>query len=335
MTQVIASAVLANGLRTEFSDTYTKIRNRQADSRLGIVMDNITATNRQHEFAYFNAAPHFGYWRRGDTIPGDAMDSVSFSAQVYEFGQRISWSKFDRKDDQTSSLFDAARMTGESAGLMAERFFFDLLTGDPDILPAVGTAPDGANFFATTAGGANRFGVSSGNLLSGYSVASVSQLLQAYYTAIKQFILFKDGKGQPLLSPETVASGVMIIHAADDLQIFEQAFNQVRQGVLGPDNGADAVTSVSVSNVVRDSSRNVQLWATPRLTTSGDWYMFLLNPPKKPTFLLDREGLQEFTSLEGDNNSDHTRSTAQEYVQWELRQGAAVALPYGAIKVTT
>ena len=39
MTNVIASNVLANGLRTEFADTYLAIQNRQADSRLSMVMD--------------------------------------------------------------------------------------------------------------------------------------------------------------------------------------------------------------------------------------------------------------------------------------------------------
>ena len=68
MSTVIASNVLANGLRTEFADTYSAIRNRQADSRLGLVMDlSVTATNRDHDFGYFEAAPHMEYWRRGDS----------------------------------------------------------------------------------------------------------------------------------------------------------------------------------------------------------------------------------------------------------------------------
>ena len=84
---------------------------------------------------------------------------------------------------------------------------------------------------------------------------------------------------------------------------------------------------------MQDASRNVEIWTTSRLTAAGDWYLFLKNPPKKATFLLNREGVQEFTSLEGDNNGDHTRTTAEEYVQWETRQGAGIALPYGAMKV--
>lgn len=329
MSTVIASGVLANGLRTEFADTYSAIQNRQADSRLSMVMDlNVSATNRQHEFAYFEAAPHMEFWQRGDAIPTDAMDSVQFSVPVYTWARRIPWHKEDRKDDQTQSLFDVARMAGQSAALLPERFFFDLITGSTNTLPAVPLAPDGASMFAATAGGADRFGVSGGNLISpGGGVTSAAGILGDYYTALEQFLQFQDGKGQPLLSSELVDAGVIICHAAADLEAFEEAFLQKRQGtVLGTDAGT------TPSNLVQDASRNVTLWASSRLT-SGDFYVFLKNAPKKPTFLLDREGVQEFTSLEGDNNSDHTRSTGQEYIQWERRAGAGIALPFGAIKI--
>ena len=328
MSTVIASNVLANGLRTEFADTYAVVRARQSDGRLGLVMDlGIGATNRQHEFGYFEAAPHMEYWRRGDPIPTDAFGSVKFTTPVYEWARRVPWSKWDRKDDQTQSLFDMARGAGQSAGLLPERFFFDLLKGTTDTLPAVPTAPDGASFFATTAGGSNRFGVSSGNLLTGSGVASASAIKTDYYNAIEQFKLMKDGKGQPLHADDVVDAGVVIIYGAGNTEAFEEAFIQKRQGEV---KGTDAGTTPS--NIILDASRTVRLWGSSRIS-DNDWFVFLLNSPKKPTFLLNREGVQEFSSLEGDNNSDHTRTTGEEYIQWETRQGAGIALPYGAIKV--
>jgi hypothetical protein len=328
MSTVIASQVLANGLRTEFADTYSAIQNRQADSRLSLVMDlSIGATNREHEFAYFEAAPHMAQWTRGSSIPEDAFDSVSFTTPVYTWGRRIKWHKEDRKDDQTQSLMDIARMAGQSAALLPERFFFDLLTGGTNTLPAVPNAPDGAAFFATTAGGAARFGVTDGNLLTGNGIASVSSIRTDYYNAIEQFKQMQDGKGQPLLSDEVIDSGVVCVHSAADTEAMEEAFLQRRQGeVLGTDAGT------TPSNLVQDASRNVTLWGSQRLAT-GDWYVFLRNPAKRATFTLDREGIQEYSSLEGDNNSDHTRNTGEEYVQWERRAGAGIALPYSAIKI--
>jgi hypothetical protein len=328
MSTVIASQVLANGLRTEFADTYSAIQNRQADSRLSLVMDlSIGATNREHEFAYFEAAPHMAQWTRGSSIPEDAFDSVSFTTPVYTWGRRIKWHKEDRKDDQTQSLMDVARMAGQSAALLPERFFFDLLTGSTNTLPAVPNAPDGAAFFATTAGGSARFGVTDGNLLTGNGVASVSAIRTDYYNAIEQFKQMQDGKGQPLLSDEVIDSGVICVHSAADTEAMEEAFLQRRQGeVLGTDAGT------TPSNLVQDASRNVTLWGSQRLAT-GDWYVFLRSPAKRATFMLDREGIQEYSSLEGDNNSDHTRNTGEEYVQWERRAGAGIALPYSAIKI--
>lgn len=324
---ILATATLVNGLRTEFADTYTKIRNRQADGRLGMVMDlGIGATNREHDFAYFEAAPHMELWQRGSTIPQDAMGSVGFKGYVHEWARRVSWHKNDRKDDQTGSLVDAARGAGQSGGLLPERFFFDLLASTSLTLPGTLLAPDGAAFFATTAGGAARFGATNGNLLSGSGVATASAILTDYYRSIVQFMAFQDGKGQPLLAPELIQAGAVIIHSSADLEVFETAFLQKRQGIVA---GTDAGTTPS--NIVQDASRNVDLWASPRIAT-GDWYVFLKESPKKPTYLLTREPLHEDSSLEG-NAGDHTRNTGEEYIQWEERSGAGIALPYGAIKI--
>lgn len=334
MSDVIASSVLANGLRTDFWDTYASFRNRMADSRLSGVMDlGVPATNREHEFGYFEAAPHFEQWVRGQSIPADGFDSTSFTVPVYTWGRRVKWHNEDREDDQTQSLFDVARMAGQSAALLPERFFFDLITATAGTLPAIPLAPDGAAMFATTTpDGADRFGVSSGNLLTGTGVASVSAIRTDYYNGIEQWKQYQDGKGQPLLSDDVIDSGVVIVHGAADTEAMEEAFMQRRQGILGPDNATDAVTSVAASNLVQDASRNVTLWGTQRLAT-GDWFMFLKNPPKKATFFLDRKGVMEESALRGENNSDLQRNTGEEYIQWHSRSGAGIALPFAAMKV--
>lgn len=324
VSTVLTANVLVNGLRSEFTDTYTKVRNRVADSRIGQVMDmSINVDNRTKEFAYFEAGPHAEFWRRGDPIPTDAMGSVRFTATVHNWGRKVQWHRDDRMDDQTQSLMDAARMAGESFGLLPERMFFDLIQGTTTTLPAVPTAPDGGAMFATTVGGANRFGASSGNLLTGTGVSSVSTVQADYYSAIQQFMLFQDGKGQPLLSPETIAAGVIIMMAPANLRIFEQSFLQK----------LNQASSAATSNVVQDASRNVELFPAPRIT-GNSWYVFLKNPPKKSTFMVTRQDVVEQTSFQGDNNSDQVRTVLQESIQWDSRVGAGIALPYGAIKVS-
>lgn len=329
MSDVLASSVLANGLRTEFWDTYASIRNRIADSRLAQVMDlGLGATNRQHTFGYFNAAPHFEQWIRGQSIPTDVFDSTSFTVDVYGWGRRVKWHSDDRDDDQTQSLFDVARMAGQSAALLPERFFFDILTGSTSTLPAVPTAPDGAAFFSATDGsGGARFGISGGNLKSGSGVASVSAIRTDYYDAITRFKRMQDGKGQPLFSDDVIDGGVVIVHGAANTEAFEEAFLQQRQGIV---EGTDAGTTPS--NLVQDANRRVTLWGTQRIT-DNDWFVILKNAPKKPVFFLDRKGVMEESAVRGENNSDLVRNTGEEYIQWHSRSGAGLALPYGAFKV--
>lgn len=327
MTQVLASSVLANGLRTEFTNTYMDTR-RASDARLSLVMSDISATNRTHDFAYFNAAGHIEFWRRGDAIPSEAFDSTTFPATVHNWGKRVEWHRDDRQDDQTQSLEQMARQIGRSAGLVRERMFFDLLTGTASFLPSIPNAPDGVGFFSTTDGAsAARFGITSGNLLTGSGVASVSAVRADYYAAYEQFKQFQDGKGQPLFTDDIVDSGMVVIHSAADTEVMEETFVQRRQGIV---EGTDAGTTPT--NLVQDASRDVTLWGTSRLAT-GDWYVFLKGAPVMPTFFLDRQGIVESQALEGDNNSDMVRDTKTEYVQWDMRAGAGIALPYGAIKV--
>ena len=65
----------------------------------------------------------------------------------------------------------------------------------------------------------------------------------------------------------------------------------------------------------------MQLWGTPRLAT-GDWYGFLINAPKKQTFLLKRQEVKEVMSTM--ENSDRARATGEEGIQWDAREGAGI-----------
>lgn len=331
MSTVLAANVLANGLRSEFTTTYEAIKNRQSDSRLSKVMNlSVPATNRQHEFAYFEAAPHAEHWPRGTTVPTDAFGSVQFTVKVVDWARRVKWHKHDRFDDQTHSLFTQAKQAGESFGLLPERIFFDLVLNTTDTLPSVPLAPDGAAMFATTAGGAARFGATSGNLLSatGTFASTPANITTDYYRAIEQFLAFQDGKGQPMFSADRIDAGLIVIHGADQTEEFHSAFMQLRQGkVMGTDAGT------TPSNLIIDSSRNVELWGTSRLNGTDDFLVFLKDAPIQSTFILDRQAPKEFAALEGDNNSDSNRDTGQEYIQWESRMGGGIALPYAAIKV--
>lgn len=340
MSTAVTSPLLTAGLQAEFADTYSVIRNRQADSRLASVMDlSISTDTRTTTFGYIEAAPHMSFWPRGGAIPQDAMSALQFSVSIYEFAKRISWSKFGRKDEQTQTLMDMARMAGQSAALLPEIFFFELVNNSASTLPAIPNSPDGNGFFSATHGGAggggDRFGISGGNLLTGTGVATIHDVQGDFYAAVERFAGFQDGQGQPMFLADQLDNGFVVIHPETDTQIFDIAFRQMRAGVGMDSAGARGGTVVAASaetNLIQDGGRNVTLWPTQRLTTP-DWYVFLKNPPKQPTFFLERQGVVEESALEGENNSDLQRTTGEEYVQWYSRSGAGVALPYGAIMV--
>ena len=327
MSRVIASQVLANGLRTEFWDEYAAVKNRVADSRLAQVMDlNVQATNREHDFAYFESAPHFRLWERGGEITSKGMSSIKFTATVQEWGRKVPWLAWDRDDDQTGSLMDVARQAGESAALLPEQFFFDLIQNATATLPSVPNAPDGAAMYALTAGGTARFGATNGNLLGGGGTTA-AQILTDFYDCIVQFKSFQDTESQPLLSDSVLDAGFIIVHPVELTEAMETAFLQKQQ--LG-----DASAGGAKSNLVKDTNKSVTLWGSARLTDVNDWYIFLAAPPKEQTFFLERESIQEQTALMSDNNSDHVRATAEESIQWHSRSGGGIALPYGTIKTT-
>ena len=326
MTTVQAGELLANGLSTQFVDTYQAVQNRVAESAIGKFVDlNIKATNRTHEFAYLNSAPHMEHWRRGDSVPTDMMDSVGFTATAHTWARRIPWHKEDRKDDQTNSLYDMARTAGSSAALLPARFAFDAFNNTANTLPSIPNAPDGVSLFNANDGAGNdRFGVSGGNIVSGSDIwDTTAATVAAVYEAIERFKGMKDGKGQPLWTDDVLEQGFLIIHPHGRTQEMDEAFIQRRQG---------SAAGGAPSNVFQDASRDFELFGTQRLTTDN-LLVTLKGAPKKPLFLMDREGVTEQSSLEGDNNSDHTRNTGEEYVQFERRCGLGIALPYGIIEV--
>ena len=67
--------------------------------------------------------------------------------------------------------------------------------------------------------------------------------------------------------------------------------------------------------------------------TDNDWYVFRNDAPVKPIFETDRRPIMEESALTDGNNSDEVRNTGYEYVQYSLRKGFGVNVPFGGIKV--
>lgn len=317
---VDSSANLINGALATFDNVYRDAINRQSNGNLAKVMDldGLTVDNRRKELVYREAPPAMKHWPRGDPIPTEGMASKSFEVVVHNWGHRSEWHEDDREDDQTGTLMTDVAAAGESAGILAEEFFFDMILGSATTLPWLPKAPDGNTIFNS----ANRFEQSGGNTTGVNDFNSTQNCVDGLFTAIKLLRNNKDGKGKYLWRDNVIDGGIVVICSAEDEKVWQEAFKQRIQ-----------LNTAGVSNIFLDTNRNLTLWPTARVATNKA-YVFLENIPVKPVFMVNRRGVRERSSLGDMNNSDRTRTTGMEYVQWDLRVGCGGHVPYGCVELT-
>lgn len=319
---VSANELLVRGLRTEFTETYARAI-KGVEPMLSKVMElNIPSNKLSEIYGYFETVPHWKRWQRGNDIPRAGFRARNFQVINYDWGISIDWHENDEADDQSLSLVSRVREAAVDAALLAERVFFQILLGatDSNLLPVIPTAPDGANLFATTAGGAARFGATNGNLLTSSGVSTTAAIQGDFFTAWSQFRKFQDTEGQPFWPAEVVGRGLVVIYGAQNEQVFRQAFHQLF--VQG--------TSAAPSNVILDTRMNVELWSTPRITDNS-WYVALANAPRKAVFQQVRQAPRDH--VEDMLNSDFSRRTKIKAMQFDARYGYGVSLPYQFIKL--
>jgi hypothetical protein len=319
--------ITARGLRATFADTY-----RQAikgiDKRVALYMDMGLPSDKLTEiYGYRESRPYLVRQPKGQAVSRRVFGGKTFEITNYLYSLAIDWYWQDELTDQLHNLFADVKDAAENAAYHAERVFWQLLLSstDADLLPAIPTAPDGAALFATTAGGANRFGVSSGNLISGGTVATSALIRTDFYKAIAQLQLFQDTQGQPLHRDDIFERGVHVIYGAANDEVFMEAFKQNITLAVG-----GATYAAGVSNTVIAAFNNVQLWSTPRITTD-DWYVLMGGTPVKPMF---EQVLAPYTDNLADfENSDRSRDFNVRSYHIRGMSGYGLNLPYGAIQI--
>jgi hypothetical protein len=326
--QVAAGPTFPRGLRNNFIDTYSALT-ADISQNLGAVMElNLPSDARQERYAYFETAPHPRRQDYGSPTPEDAMRAVQFTCVNWRFSASVPWHADDENDDQTKSLVPAVQTVAEHFAILPERVLFEYGIGtvDVNLIPQIPNAPDGAAVFSTTDGsGANRFGATNGNSLSGTGITTTGAIQADFYTALAQFGLFLDTKSQPLIAPELIDKGVIVIAPIALQQVFRQAFYQKVVSVVFGSNTAAAAPS----NVVLDTGQKVQLWLTPRLT-GHNWWIALTGLKHKPFFKQVREPLHDYFRNEA--NSDRSRDFLERRWQWTERAGYGISLPYNIIQ---
>ncbi len=338
---VLANNALANGILTTFNNMW--MFESKPSPYLDACMDlGLPSNARQQIYAYFETAPYPRRVNYGDTTPAKAFGSKQFSVINYLFKQRIAWSKYDERDDQTQSLLAMAQTLGDHFATIPERAFFEIVNGAASLLPSIPNAPDGAALFSATDGaGAPRFGVAAsspygGNIYTGTSIASGDSVRSDFWGAIGAFGLFQDKQGQPLLDVGKIKKFTVLYHPARE-QTFREAFKQANTGLIvagsagGHVGTGTAVAAAGVSNTLVEAGLKIDLWPSQRLTDTSDWYIFAEGLPHKAIFQQNRDPLE--VAVATDETSDEVRNTGNYYTQWENRQGTGLSIPYSAIKV--
>lgn len=324
---VMAGQTFAAGLRAEFLKTYEP--HYKGLSRLDVAMQrDIPSDKYQEKFVYWTSTPYMRRWTRGETITHGEFKSIQWTVTNKEWALAIPWHFADEQDDQTSSLVQHVRNGAVTAALLDERCFYQILTSSTDasLLASIPTAPDGiALYYATDAAGANRFGYSGGNIVTGGGVSSEYLIMADIYKALVAFGSFQDTEGQPLLDPSIIEGGITIFAGVANEAIWDQVMKQKFTSFTAVGAG-----NVTVSNVLLDAARKINLVLTQRIT-DNDYFIFLNNAPIKPIFSLLRQPQREV--MQDWENSDNTRDTGEKSMRWWLRKGYGVAEPYSTIKV--
>lgn len=325
----------AAGLQVNFLRTY-RIRYATNDAYLSNCFQRgIPSDKRTEKYFYWTDVPTFTRWDYGKSISVGMFEGVQWSVTNVRFGKKLEWNFDDEADDQTSSMRQHSQDLSKRAAQMDERIFTQLEgnLSDTELLKTVPNAPDGAAYFAATDGNsADRFGYSGGNIKSSASgVADQQSIISDYYTAIEAFKGFQDTHGEPYWDDGDIEGGVTIRFNSDNLQVFEEAFKQVRKirYIAGTDT-TDPRTAAGESNQVQDAGRTVTLWPTQRIT-NNNWYLYLDAAETKSSFRQDREPVS--TKIYDLGNSDKAGDEDVGGFRIKYRAGYSIALPLAAFKV--
>lgn len=298
-----------------------------------VMQIGVPSSKRTERFGYFESPPTLDRIDRGEAVGFDAFKAIAYSVTNLTWGKGIGWHEEDLEDIQLGDFRQVVQRLALRAAALPEEVFFQIITGAASarLLEAIPTAPDGAALYATTAGGANRFGVSYGNLLSGGGVTTAQLVRADFWNAIEQWKQFQDTEGEPLLDDGILDQGITVVYGAALSEIFAEAFSQGRTvAYRAGTSTTDTSTSVQVTNSVMDSGQKVTLWGTQRIS-DNDWFCFADAISPKAVFQTSRRPPRVIE--ENRENSEAARRNRILGQILDMRAGFGVNAAYGTIKI--
>ncbi len=318
---VLSGALLAAGLQKDFANTLRKTFTGERDKLGWLTQLDLPIKTRTTTFGYYESPPHPQRVDSNTPFIMDNFKSRSYQVTTKKYKVGVGWKEEDREDEQLGKLVEQAKGAGMNFGLLHTRISMQILLGtvDPLLLDAIPDTPDGAALFSTTDGDGNdRFGITSGNLLTGTGMGSSAAVRKDFFNAVEQFKSFLDTKGQPLHAA-SLLEDYAFIYPVQHEQVVAEAFLQART----LDGGA------ALTNIVMESGNKVKFWSSPYLS-GNSWFIVALQIPLKPITQGTRRALREIVvTME---NSDKARETGQESVLYDARYTYHTNLPLQIIK---
>lgn len=317
---ILTGSTLAAGIRSDFDNTYRQQWDGVEKFLSRVMQLDVPQSHLTETFGYRESLPAPKLWLRGDPIPTGGLGSKSFSVTAYDYARKITWHRNDRMDNKVGDLKSDAMSLATRFARLDSVAFAEILAGTASMLPAIPTAPDGQALFY----GSTRFGHANGNIYTGTGVAAVGTIQADFFGVIGRFDAFQDTAGEPLYEPSMDGGKYVIFVGSANRKLFNEAF--VAENV----HSVVSTTGAAVQNVVLASGEQVTLNFTPRIT-DNDWFVFREDAIVKPIFSTLREALR--SADETEDNSDAARNTGLESVQFAIRKGYGLNLPYSVIKV--
>jgi len=331
---VMAQETLKRAIRQDMADTWRMDVEREQSRLQGVMQMGIPSDNLQELWGYDEPAP-----MPSDTPWGEEPDSKTYRYKTFttENRRQTSAVKYNRMHRELGNLGDLksdAQYAGKRFATYPVRVFFQQVTGTVDdrLLPSTGLlAPDGVGAFSTVDGaGADRFGVTDGNIVSGLTVSTGTGFRSAVMGGIiPRFLSFLDPtEGEPIHEAGEVERGILIVYPISIYEAAAEAFNLQTQ----PFAASSATSNASISNIFQDSGINIQLWGTPRLTVATEIYCFLQGYRIPFMFEHQAMALQEYF-FDHTNSPAHAKKGEEEMI-FEKWSGFGQNLPVMGIKGT-
>lgn len=325
------SQALAKGVQQIFKDTYAP----EAESVSALIGDglmklSVGSDGLFENYAYHTSPLHPEYRDRGAPPRDGLIESVGWQVRNLNWEREILWHEDDEQDDRLNHIRARAAEASINWAWLDARVAFQMLSGtaDPLLLPSIPLAPDGAALFSATDGsGADRFGVTGGNLVGGQTLNTEQGFEEAFLATKQRLLQFRDTHGiAPLNLDSSLKSGLVLYYSRDNEEVVSAAlarkFRATFTGVAG--EGA------SQSNYFIDGDMKVEARGTVFLSGS-DFYLGLKKPRHQPLFRQDRMKLRMLPITPENSPERHG-----EVGFWlKSRSGFGMNLPTSIVKATS